>query len=128
VADETASVKIDPKIGPTHGVQPKTNVASKIKELTGLSGFNIFILPIFFSTFKNGSRKIPIIKSPKNITKIPPIRESQILYGAKAELTKPKRLPSNTKTKLKPIINKVPFKKIFLRADFNFNSFLQILH
>jgi len=122
VVDAAASVKIDPKIGPTHGVQPKANVAPKMRELVGLPGFNAFILPIFFSTFKNGSRRAPIMKNPKSITKMPPIRESQILYWARAEPPRPKRLPSSMKIRLKPITNKSPFKKIFLRADFDFSG------
>src|SRR3989344_9267199 len=62
VADAAASVSIEPKTGPAHGVQPKANVAPKIRELIGLPGFNAFIPLICFSTFKNGSRKTPIIK------------------------------------------------------------------
>lgn len=122
VAVVVASVRMDPRIGPTHGVQPKANVAPKIVELSGLPGFNAFIFPILFSTFRNGSRRTPIMKSPKNITKIPPIRESQIRYWTRAEPTSPKRLPSSIKIKLNPIINKRPLKNIFCRADFNFSG------
>ena len=39
MAEEAARVRIDPRIGPTHGVHPKANVAPKIRELTGLPGF-----------------------------------------------------------------------------------------
>src|SRR3989338_1560353 len=116
VAVEAASVSIDPRIGPTHGVQPKANAAPKIRELTGLPGLRALTLVICFSTFKNGNFKMPIINSPKNTTKMPPIRENQILYLKSAAPPRPNKLPRTIKTKLKPITYRTQFKKIFFRA------------
>ena len=78
VPPAAASVKMEPRMGPTHGVHPKLNAAPKIRELAGLPGFKVFTLTKCLSIVKNGNLKMPIINNPKSITKIPPIHESHI--------------------------------------------------
>lgn len=76
VVDADASNKIEPRIGPTQGVQPNANVAPKINELNGCPGVKNLPTDIRFSLSRNlkrGNLKSPTMYSPKKITIIPPI-------------------------------------------------------
>ena len=118
-----ASNRIEPRIGPTHGVHPKANAEPRIKEFVGFPFLNNEGALNCFSLIKKGIFSTFNIKSPKIITKIPPILESHNLYGTRnLAPTKPTRVPIIIKTALKPIIKNKPFKNIFQRAFFDFSG------
>jgi len=77
-----ARVRIVPNIGPTQGVQPKANVAPKMKELLGVPGFNdlrILELPNFSRKLNPWNLNTSSMKRPNMITNMPPILESHSL-------------------------------------------------
>lgn len=122
VTEVDAKSKIDPKIGPTHGVQPMAKDPPKIKEVMDLPRLLCKAAGIFnlFSEDKNGILNNPINDSPKVITNTPPIRVSHILDEAKAVPNKPDNVPNIMKTTLKPKTKNTPLRKIFLLALFAF--------
>lgn len=113
-----AKRSIEPRIGPTQGVQPNANAAPIASELDGLPIFRNDGIFILLSTLRKGMRNTPSIKSPNRITSAPPARVSHILYGVSPCPTKPASVPKTIKTIAKPIMKVIPFTKIFLRAYF----------
>jgi len=73
VDDVEANIKIDPKIGPTQGVQPRLKDEPNTKELKGLPGLMGRGSLNFISRDKNGILKTFNIYNPKIITKTPAI-------------------------------------------------------
>lgn len=122
VAEVEASKRTEPRIGPTHGVQPKANAAPRIKELSAFPRSKIFGTLNCFSDVRKGILKTFIMKSPKIITNKPPILVSQNLYGTSPLPTKPANVPSVIKTTLKPTTKAKPLRNIFQRADFFFSG------
>ena len=73
LVDVDAKSKIEPSIGPTHGVQPKAKAEPKIKEFRVLSLSKIAKVLHGLPPRKKVGLKMSSIKSPKIITKTPPI-------------------------------------------------------
>ena len=74
-----ASIRIDPKIGPTQGVHPNANERRRRNELKGLPFLKIGESWILFILFKKEKLNTFNKNKPKKITNSPPIFVSQYL-------------------------------------------------
>ena len=77
VALDAANNKIEPKTGPTHGVQPKPKAAPKTSELEALPRSKIAGILNLFSSLKLEIFKIFIMNNPNTITNTPPSLANQ---------------------------------------------------
>lgn len=118
-----AKTKIEPSIGPTHGVHPNAKAEPRIKEFIGFPRLKSAGALNCFSPIRNGIFTTLSIKSPKTITKTPPILPNHNLYGVRnVAPINPTSVPKIIKTALNPTIKKKPFRKIFQRALFAFSG------
>jgi len=118
-----AKRRMEPRIGPTHGVHPSANVPPIKRELEGLPSVSQEGMGMRLSLWKNGSLKNPSIKRPKSMTKTPPMRASQMRYGASAVPANPASIPNVIKTSENPTINARPLRNIFRRAALAVSGF-----
>lgn len=104
-----ASVSIDPKIGPTHGVQPAANASPKINESGKLTP--VCDGKIFFSKFNFWIFELNIMNRPNNMIIIPPTwLKPEIKSVADEESSELIATPIVEKTTENPKTKKIVFK------------------
>ena len=105
---------IDPKLGPTQGVQPRAKADPAAKDVVGLPILRKDGSLIFLLTCRKGIFKIPIMSRPKITISPPPKRANKLRYRVNCWPMNPATDPKITNITLKPRIKNKPFSKILL--------------